>query len=194
MTPFVAIPHAVTAWNLSGRIQGRRDEPLSDAGRSAVGGWSLPTAWRSYDWLASPLRRAVETARLLGIEPTPESRLVELDWGDWTGERLVDLRRRDPDGMARNEALGLDFRPSGGESYREVQDRLRPLLAERAAAARPTVAVCHMGVILALLALASDWDLTGPAPGRPRRGCAQECVLDARGRPRVARLNRPLRP
>ena len=194
MTPFVAIPHAVTAWNEGGRIQGRHDEPLSDAGRTSVAAWRLPTTWRAYDWLASPLRRATETARLLGIDPTPEPRLIEMDWGDWSGARLADLRRRDPEGMARNEARGLDFRPCGGESYREVQDRLRLLLAERATAARPTVAVCHMGVILSLLALAGGWDLTEPPPARPRRSCAQELMLDDQGRPHAVQLNRRLLP
>ena len=68
--------------------------------------------------------------------------------------------------MAANEALGLDFRPAGGESPREVQARLAPLLVEVAARPGPVVAVTHKGVIRALLALATGWDMRGPPPLR----------------------------
>ena len=49
--------------------------------------------------------------------------------------------------MSENEAAGLDFRPAGGESPRDVQDRLLPWLAGLRG---PTVAVTHKGVIRAL--------------------------------------------
>src|SRR3546814_15044213 len=69
--------------------------------------------------------------------------------------------------MAANEARGLDFRPPGGESPRDVQDRLRPLLAELAAAGADVVAVSHKGVLRALYALASGWDLRGTPATTP---------------------------
>src|SRR3546814_10532072 len=58
--------------------------------------------------------------------------LVETDWGAWEGRTLAELRADLGAGMAANEARGLDFRPPGGESPRDVQDRMRPLLAELA--------------------------------------------------------------
>src|SRR3546814_19659201 len=70
--------------------------------------------------------------------------------------------------MAAAEALGLDLRPPGGESPRQVQDRLKPWLAERSSCGRDTIAVTHKGVIRALYALACGWDMTGPPPDKLR--------------------------
>jgi probable phosphoglycerate mutase len=187
------IRHGATAWNEAGRIQGRSDPGLSPAGRAAVARWALPdgAAWAAgARWLCSPLRRARETATLLHdgtlIE---EPRLAEMDWGAWEGRTLADLRDEFGAGMTANEGRGLDFRPPGGESPRDVQRRLRPLLAELAATGAATVAVTHKGVIRAAYALASGWDLTGRPPAKLRDGCAHAFILDPGGTPRVAALN-----
>ena len=193
MSAFVILRHGPTDWTRQRRIQGRADRPLSEEGRAMVGRWRVPDLLQGFDWLASPLRRAVETARLMGVEPETDARLLELDWGAWEGESLTALRTRDPAAMAANEARGLDFRPPGGESYRELQDRLGVLLADRAKAGRPTVAVAHNGVILCLLALAAGWDLTGRRPAKVRDACVHRFRLDERGHPEIVELNLPIR-
>jgi len=96
--------------------------------------------------------------------------------------------------MAAAEARGLDFQPPGGESPRQVQDRLRPLLQRLAATGRPTVAVTHKGVIRALYAQASGWDMTGRAPEKLRDGRAQRFILGPGGAPETDQLNLPLAP
>ena len=90
------------------------------------------------------------------------------------------------------ERAGLDFRPPGGESARDVQDRLRPFLAERARTGRDTVAVCHKGVIRALYALATGWQMQGPPPTKLRDPTWHAFRLAADGTPSVDRLNVPL--
>jgi len=165
VTRLVLIRHGPTAWNAAGRMQGRSDVPLSPAGRALVGRLVPPPEWKAARWVTSPLSRAVETAALLGAPGAEvEPRLVEMDWGRWEGQTLSDLRARFPDAMLANENRGLDFRPEGGESPRDVQRRLRPWLAEIAAAGRDTVAVTHKGVIRAVVALAYDWDMQGRPP------------------------------
>lgn len=187
------IRHGRTDWNEAGRIQGRTDTPLSDAGRAALIGRRPPPALAGHAWVASPLARAVETARLLsGADPETEPRLAEMGWGDWEGQRLADLRAALGAEMARMEARGLDFRPPGGESPRDVQDRLRPWLRAVAAAGRPRIAVTHKGVIRALLALASGWDMTGKPPARLDWTRVHVFHLAADGRPAVGDLNLPL--
>ncbi len=195
MIRLLMMRHGPTAWNAAGRIQGRADPPLSEEGAAAVAGWRLETEWTGWRWHTSPLRRCAETARLLGAVATPEPALAEMDWGDWEGERLPDLRERLGTAMAENEARGLDFRPTGGESPREVQDRLRPWLAAVAAEGAETVAVTHRGVIRAVYAMAIDWDMRHSAPVRiARHGAAQLFALDDDGTPSVARLNISLEP
>ena len=94
--------------------------------------------------------------------------------------------------MAEAEARGLDFRPPGGESPREVQRRLLPLLESLAAAGRPTIAVSHKGVIRALYALASGWDMSDQPQETLREPCAHRFLLDPRGVPALDKLNQPL--
>jgi probable phosphoglycerate mutase len=189
MTRLLVLRHAPTEWNAERRIQGRADIPLSEAGRAAAAQWRLPDWTAGWQALASPLSRAMETARLLGLDPVPEPALTELDWGGWEGLRLSDKTRIDPAELARREALGLDFRAPGGESYRELQARLAPLLLRLAAAGRDTVAVCHRGVILALYACAADWTMIGDAPDGLQWGCAHLFRLDDSGAPVIERLN-----
>ena len=155
--------HGPTDWNAERRVQGRADRPLSEAGRRTVDAWRLPGAVPAEAaLLSSPLIRAVETAEwVAGRTPDRDRRLIEMDWGLWEGRRIQDLRRDLGDEMARNEARGLDFRPEGGESPREVADRLIPLLKERAVLGEPAIAVSHKGVIRALLALSTGWGMTG---------------------------------
>jgi probable phosphoglycerate mutase len=174
MTHVVLIRHGRTAWNAEGRIQGHTDIPLSAAGREALSGCRVPARFGHFRWHASPLARAVETAGLLGAkELTIDARLVELRWGEWEGSTKPDIRERHGEAFAENEARGLDFRPPGGESPRELRARLEEWLTDVCAAGAPVVAVTHKGVIQMALALATGWDLVSRAPVRLDWGCAQ---------------------
>lgn len=190
MTTIALIRHGPTVWTEARRIQGRSDPGLSDAGRARVSGWRPPPEVDGFAWVSSPLRRAGETARLLhGKGVAPEPCLIEMDWGAWEGRILGDLRRELGAKMAENEARGLDFTPTGGESPRQVQTRLRDWLAAVAAADQATVAVTHKGVIRAILSLATGWDMTVPPPTRLDWASVHMFRLDDQGTPSVDRLN-----
>jgi len=122
---------------------------------------------------------------------TIEPRLVEMDWGRWEGRRLETLRAELGQEMIENEARGLDFRPDGGESPRDVQTRLAPWLAETAGGGRLHVAVTHKGVIRALLALATSWDMTGKPPVRLAWDRAHLLTLAPDGTPAIDQPNIP---
>ena len=183
----IVLRHAATAWNRERQIQGRADPPLSAEGRAEVAGWSLPAAWLSLPCLVSPLARAGETAALLGFaEPVVVPELIEMDWGDFEGRTLADLRAELGAAMSANEALGLDFRPPGGESPRDVMERLDPWLAGLAGRPGAAVVVTHKGVRRALLARATGWDMRGPPPVKVRDHEALCLDLDGSGRLGVA--------
>jgi probable phosphoglycerate mutase len=185
MTPLALVRHADTAWSVQGRIQGRADPPLLKEARI-----KLPEACRSMRIVTSPLARCVQTAALLGAPEAPrEPRLIEMDWGDWQGETLIELRARLGADMRENEDRGLDFRPPNGESPRTVTERVKPWLEEIAREGVPTLAVTHRGVIRAILAVASGWDMRGKPPAQLDWHAVHLFLLDALGRPTVARLN-----
>jgi probable phosphoglycerate mutase len=193
MVRFAVIRHAPTEWNATGRVQGRTDIPLSEAGRAVAANWSLPPELAEFQAIASPLTRTVETASLLlGRAASTDERLVEMDWAVWEGRELPDLRAELGDLMVAWEAKGLDFRAPEGESPRDVQTRLAPLLAEVARAGQPTVAVTHKGVIRALYALAIGWDMTSKPPEKLRDDCVHIFTLSSEGAPSVHQLNLPL--
>ncbi|NIA71665.1 histidine phosphatase family protein [Pelagibius litoralis] len=195
MTALLLIRHGPTAWNEEGRLQGRSDQPLSAQGRREVQGWRVPEADSRAAWITSPLMRARQTAEILhGTAVESEDRLIETDWGDWEGCRLAELRATQGVAMAENEARGLDFQPPGGESPRAVQARVKPLLSALARDRQDTVAVAHKGVIRAVYALASRWDMREKPPVRLERACAHRFDLAPDGAPQVAMLNIPLSP
>lgn len=192
--PFAVIRHASTGWNEEGRVQGRSDIPLSPAGRAQAAAWSLPREVEGFRRMASPLIRARETAGLIwGTGFETDERLVEIDWAAWEGVTLIDLRAELGDLRRAWADGGLDFRAPGGESLRDVQARLRPLLAEIAGAGRPTVAVTHQGVIKALTSLATGWDLSGEPPVVVQNECLHIFQIGTHGEISMDRANLPLK-
>lgn len=193
MTVLALLRHAETDWTAARRLQGRTDIPLNDAGRRSLAGRRVPTAWRDAQVVSSPLLRCIQTAQSLGLAPVMlEPRLTEMSWGSWEGCGLAALREALGAAMQDNEALGLDFRPAGGESPREVFQRVRPWLAELAQARRPTLAISHRGVIRTVFASAVAWDMRGKPPAKLDWSCMHLFDLDAQGDPRVLQLNLPL--
>jgi len=194
MVRIALVRHAPTDWNAARRLQGRTDTPLSAEGRALATEWRLPPEIIGFDWLASPLRRTCETAALLGAPPELETdpRLMEMSWGQWEGRTLADLRAEFGPMMGEWERLGLDFRAEGGESPRQVQIRVRPLLEELAAAGRDRLLVTHKGVMRAVLALATGWDMTGKPPHKMQEATVHLYRLSADGLPTVERMNLPL--
>ena len=180
------IRHGPTEWNALGRMQGRRDIPLSVEGRQTIAQWRVPDALAvNARWLSSPLIRAVETARhLAGAEPALEPALTEMDWGDWEGYSHEEIERRDGDAFTRNAARGLDFRPPGGESPRDVVARVVDWLETVAGSSPTLICVTHNGVLGALLALATGWDMTGKPPIRLRPATLHR--FDVRAGPTLA--------
>jgi probable phosphoglycerate mutase len=105
---------------------------------------------------------------------------------------LAELRAADGAAFAENEARGLDLQPPGGESPRQVQDRLRPWLRRLAAAGADAGAVTHKGVIRALLAQACDWPMLGKPPVKLDWQCLHDFRITDDGRPELLAANIPL--
>lgn len=95
--PVCLVRHGVTAWNREGRIQGWKDIPLSDLGRTQAGRLAGALADRRFSRvITSTLSRARETAEIvarphgLPVESHPELR--EYNCGRWEGHNYREIR------------------------------------------------------------------------------------------------------
>lgn len=178
MIRLALLRHGHTAWNRAGRIQGSSDVPLDDTARAELASLALPAPWDGAALWSSPLVRAVDTARLVArTEPRTDADLTEMNWGDWEGRCGVDLLADPALGYRHIEDWGWDYRPPGGESPGDLRTRLLRWLERLDGDA---VAVCHIGVMRVLLALAHGWDFSGPAPFRIKRNRLFVLHLDGR--------------
>lgn len=195
MTGLLLLRHGPTDWSRAGQIQGRTDTALSEQGRHWLERRRLPAEFDSWRRHVSPLQRCVQTCQCLGLPGAElEPRIVEMDWGAWEGRTLSELRAQAADAMRENEARGLDFRPQGGESPREVLGRVGGWLAELAQRGQPVVAVTHRGVIRVVLAEAFGWDMLGRPPVKLDWNAAHLFQLDAAGKVQPDRMNIALVP
>ena len=186
--------HGPTDWNARHRLQGATDIGLGDDGRREVMDWTLPEPMARWPRYTSPLGRALETAAL--IEPVAKFRatdaLREMSFGSWEGRTLDELRRDDPEGLRASESLGLDMTPPGGESPRQVMDRLRPWLREVAADGIDVVAIAHKGVVRVVLAIATGWDMRSRQPVKLDWRALHVFRVDDAGGLAIDTLNVPL--
>ncbi|MEM6617832.1 MAG: histidine phosphatase family protein [Pseudomonadota bacterium] len=177
MIRLALLRHGHTSWNREGRIQGRTDMPLEPQAREDLAALTLPEGWETAAVVASPLARAVETAKLVtGRSPREEPALIEMNWGAWEGQRGQDLRADAESGYRDIEHWGWDFTPPGGEPPATLRDRLTPWLA---AVTQDTVAICHIGVMRVILAMATGHDFTGTPPVPVKRNRLFVLTLDA---------------
>ena len=97
---FYLIRHGETEWSLAGRHTSRTDIPLTEQGerdaRQLGGRVNAASITRAF---TSPRQRTQRTAALVGLTPVPEIEpdLAEWDYGDYEGQRSVDIRQRRPD-------------------------------------------------------------------------------------------------
>ena len=162
MARLAIIRHGRTEWNRDGRIQGHRDIPLEPAAIAELVTYRLPDEWQHAALLSSPLNRAVHTAELItDRKPLIEPALIEMDYGDWEGRRGSDLAADPDSGFRHLPDWGWDYQPPNGESPAQVWSRLAPWVDSLQ---EDTVAVCHIGVMRTLLAMAYDWSFKGKPP------------------------------
>ena len=162
-TRFGLIRHAQTVWNLTKKIQGHEDSPLTTAGQEESLAWGDQLAVLPFDRiLTSDLGRAVATAelinRFLKLPIKKSSQLRELDWGVWTGKRIQEIKIDAPDELKTMERAGWQFCPSGGESRKAVWLRSWNALQEASKRwpGETILTVTHEGVIKCLLYGLSD--------------------------------------
>lgn len=167
MTRLALLRHGHTHWNRAGRLQGRTDIPLDEEAREHLAGLALPEGFEAFAIVSSPLQRARETAEIVtGQHPVAVDDLIEMNWGQWEGQHGVDLKADPNSGYRDMEFWGWEFQPPEGEALAQVRDRLVPWVQGLSG---DTLAVCHIGIMRVILAVAHGWDFEGAAPFAVKR-------------------------
>jgi len=151
----ILLRHGRTKANAGGLLQGRIDPDLDDLGvRQAQASAAL--IGNVDRVIASPLKRAQQTAAALGLPVETDERFIELDYGDWEAKPVKDV----PAATWADWRADLDFRPPGGETLNELGSRVRAGLEELAADAvhNDIVIVSHVSPIKAAVAWALGTD------------------------------------
>ena len=128
----VVVRHGQTDWNVEERYQGRLDVPLNRVGVSQADALKRDLAGLRFDMAySSPLRRAVETARIIvgDVPLIADERLTEIHHGEWQGKTRVDIQERWPDQWQKWITERESFTPPGGESVALVRSRIEDFLA-----------------------------------------------------------------
>ena len=128
------IRHGETALNAKRIMQGRLDEPLNESGRqlAVLTGQAMKDI--RFDFcVSSPLKRAVETAKLVlehsgnDIPVELDDRLLEIDFGDLEGRMLSEMGQSGY--LFYTDPLKFAGFP-GGENVAEVCERTQGFLKE----------------------------------------------------------------
>ena len=154
------VRHGQTETNRDRRIQGQSDRSLTDLGRRQAA--ALATALpRAAPIVSSPLRRAQETAATLGPAhgpPTLDERWIELDYGDFEGRLIDDVRPA----IWENWLTDPSWTPLNGESLAQAEARVRAAcedLRPHAERNEDVIVVTHVNPIK----LAVAWAVGAPA-------------------------------
>ncbi|HEX4362960.1 MAG TPA: histidine phosphatase family protein [Solirubrobacteraceae bacterium] len=176
------VRHGETDDNAAARFQGRLDTRLNARGQEQAHALAVTLLDEGLRALyASPLLRALQTARIvgeaIGLQAVLDERLVEADAGAWTGRAIADIVTEQPGEFERWRTVDPTFRFPGGESVAEQAQRMAAALADIAAGPLPALVVTHGGTIRAVDGLERPGDgrigncavfrLAVPASSRP---------------------------
>lgn len=153
------VRHGRTIWNEEGRFQGQTDIPLSPEGREQARLLARRLQRLPFrEVFASDLSRARETGEIiastLGIPLHLRREWREMDYGLWAGLSFEEIQEKFP---RETEAYLEDWvhvAPPGGESFRQLTERVRGALQE--VLGRPAehlLVVAHGGTIRAAVCL-----------------------------------------
>lgn len=180
----ILLRHGRTAANEAGLLQGRLNQDLDERGRQqAIDAAAYITAQAgSIDAVvASPLKRAQQTAAAFEMDVETDERFIELSYGIYEGVPHADV----PSEVWQTWRNDYSFVPEGGESLAALDERVRGACADlvERAAHENVVVVSHVSPMKSAVAWALGVDI----------GISWNCHLDHAAICRIAiRGRRPV--
>ncbi|MCL1941720.1 MAG: histidine phosphatase family protein [Synergistaceae bacterium] len=156
------IRHGKTEWNSEARFQGSTDIPLNDQGyQQALKTAERIKSWRGVPVFSSPLKRAMQTAEVLSAgEPvTPLDGLTEINFGDWEGERVADIGKKDAHALAEWHRDGFFAIPGNAETWEQIYERVsRSVDACLEREEERMIIVAHGGILRVIMIKLMNFD------------------------------------
>jgi broad specificity phosphatase PhoE len=130
----ILVRHASTSHNENSLWQGRSDYSLNEKGRQQAERLSMFLKNEAFEIIFhSPMKRAIQTAEIIGKNHHAEYRVVEgfaeMDVGGFDGKKHQDIFENHPE-IYRNWVLDMDTPIPGGESFNDVFERVKPGVEE----------------------------------------------------------------
>lgn len=148
--------HGQTDWNLENRVQGRLDSNLSALGiRQAINQRKIllnNKHIKTRNIICSPTGRARQTAEIINhhdaFSVQFDSRLMEIDVGDWEGLKIAAIKQKHPEKFTgKFTFLSLYSTAPNGEGLDQLRARCLQFLSGIDA---PTIIISH-GVFLTMM-------------------------------------------
>src|SRR4030043_517583 len=135
MTQIILVRHGQTPWNKDKIFRGSRDIPLNDTGREEA---RLAGEWLKGETIHAascpPLSRARDTGEAIsrhhGLQVADLPGLTDLQYGDWEGVPLTEVKVKYADLYHGWETAPHTVRFPNGETLDEVKDRALAAVAE----------------------------------------------------------------
>lgn len=167
-TRVALVRHGATTLSAEDRFAGSTDVELSDTGRAQARALAERLTGEPIAAVyASPLRRTLETAAILGaphgLSPLPREALREMDHGHWETLTRAEVEARFGSEYATWEMDPFTFAPPGGEAGASVMARALPVLREIVVAhdGQFVVVVSHKATIRLVLCALLGIDARG---------------------------------
>lgn len=153
----ILLRHGETDWNFQQKYQGHRDIPLNARGREQAQKVARTIIDENIEAVySSDLSRARETAEIIaGYFELPviiDPRLREFSFGEWEGKTFNEVYHEYPVEYHDWYENTMDFKVPGGESMRQLLERVWLALRDISRRHSGTVlVVAHGGVLRAVL-------------------------------------------
>ena len=165
MARIYLVRHGTTEWNREEIFRGRVDCPLDETGRAEARALAVYFGELPIERIfTSPLARAAETAAAIaagrGVDVVSDPAFIDLDFGEWQGHPLQEVREKYPDLYRAWRERPQEVTFPGGESLDRARERAweRLLQIARENPDRTAVIVSHRVITKILICAALGLD------------------------------------
>lgn len=143
----ILVRHGQTEDNVK-RVFSTKDTVLTEKGKEQIKRTRSFVDTLSFDRVyVSPLIRAIETMKILGLEGEVEDRIQEIDFGAFEGHTYKEILEKYPEEAKEWTKDFINYVVPEGESIKMAYERVTSFLDEIAEKGEDTILVCHDGVV-----------------------------------------------